>query len=134
RSSMDNDGRQAQYNQMSIDNGLGWSRWEKPGDNATHPLPVYGGNKQSASASSRFLEDGSFLRLRNVNLGYSLPKNTLGTVGMKSARIFVSGDNLFTLSKFSGTDPETNLTSSGINSVAGSVNWIYPVNRTFSFG
>lgn len=134
RSSMDNDGRQAQYNQMSIDNGLGWSRWEKPGDNATHPLPVYGGNKQSASASSRFLEDGSFLRLRNVNLGYNLPNSTLGGIGMKSARIFVSGDNLFTLSKFSGADPETSLTSSGINSVAGSVNWIYPVNRTFSFG
>lgn len=134
RSSMDNDGRQAQYNQMSLDNGLGWSRWEKPGDNATHPLPVYGGNKNSASASSRFLEDGSFLRVRNINLGYDFSKSLLNNVGVKNARLFLSADNLITLSKFSGADPETNLSSSGINSVAGSVNWIYPVNRTFSLG
>ncbi len=134
RSSMDNDGRQAQYNQMSIDNGLGWSRWQKPGDIATHPRPVYGGNKQSASASSRFLEDGSFIRLRNVNVGYTFSGNMLGDIGVKSARVFLSGDNLFTYSKFSGADPETNLSSSGINSVAGSVNWIYPVNRTLSIG
>lgn len=134
RSSMDNDGRQAQYNQISLDNGLGWSRWEKPGDIATHPRPVYGGNKNSAGASSRFLEDGSFLRLRNVNFGYNFSGNVLNEIGVQSARLFFSGDNLLTFSKFSGTDPETNLSSSGINSVAGSVNWIYPVNRTFSLG
>lgn len=134
RSSMDNDGRQAQYNQMSLDNGLGWSRWAKPGDNATHPRPVYGGNKQSASASSRHLEDGSFIRLRNVNLGYNFSGNMLSNMGVRNARIFLSADNLLTFSKFSGADPETNLSSSGINSVAGSVSWIYPVNRTFSIG
>lgn len=134
RSSMDNDGRQAQYNQISLDNGLGWSRWEKPGDVATHPLPVYGGNKNSASASSRFLEDGSFLRVRNINIGYDFTRSLLNNSGMSSARVFLSADNLLTLSKFSGADPETNLSSSGISNVAGSVNWIYPVNRTFSLG
>lgn len=134
RSSMDNDGRQAQYNQISLDNGLGWSRWQKPGDIATHPRPVYGGNKQSASASSRYLEDGSFIRLRNVNFGYNFSGSVLDEIGVRSARLFFSGDNLLTFSKFSGADPETNLSSSGINSVAGSVNWIYPVNRTFSIG
>lgn len=134
RNSMDNDGRQAQYNQMSLDNGLGWSRWQKPGDIATHPRPVYGGNKQSASASSRWLEDGSFLRLRNVNFGYNFSTVALNEIGIQGARLFVSGDNLFTISKFSGADPETNLSSSGISSVAGSVNWVYPINRTFSIG
>lgn len=134
RSSMDNDGRQAQYNQLSLDNGLGWSRWQKPGDIATHPRPVYGGNKNSAGASSRALEDGSFLRVRNVNIGYEFDERLLGSIGVKNARIFLSGDNLFTISKFSGADPETNLSSSGINSVAGSVNWVYPVNRTLSLG
>lgn len=134
RNSMDNDGRQAQYNQMSLDNGLGWSRWKEPGDIATHPRPIYGGNKNSVNPSSRFLEDGSFLRLRNVNLGYDLSRSLLRNTGVKNARIFISGDNLFTVSKFSGADPETNLSSSGINSVAGSVSWIYPVNRTFSIG
>jgi len=134
RSSMDNDGRQAQYNQMSFDNGLGWSRWEKPGDNATHPLPVYGGNKNSTNPSSRFLENGSYLRIRNVNIGYNLPKNILSPLRMTGARVFVSADNLFTFTKFSGADPETSLTSSGISSVAGNINFMYPVNRTFSFG
>lgn len=134
RSSMDNDGRQAQYNQMSIDNGLGWSRWEKPGDKATHPLPVYGGNKNSTNPSSRFLENGSHLRLRNINVGYTLPENLLKSVRISSARVFFSGDNLFTINKFSGPDPETSLTSSGISSVAGAINFVYPMNRTFSLG
>lgn len=134
RGSMDNDGRQAQYNQISLDNGLGWSRWKNPGDNATHPLPVYGGNKNSTSASSRFLENGSFLRVRNINFGYNFSRDLLSNVGIKSARVFFSGDNLLTWSKFSGADPETSLSSTGITSVAGSVNWIYPVSRTFSLG
>jgi hypothetical protein len=134
RSSMDNDGRQAQYNQMSLDNGLGWSRWEKPGDNATHPLPVYGGNKNSTNPSSRFLEDGSYLRVRNVNIGYSIPKHLLSSLRIAGARIFVSGDNLLTFSKFSGPDPETDLTASDLSDVAGSINFLYPVNRTFSLG
>ena len=134
RSSMDNDGRQAQYNQMSIDNGLGWSRWQKPGDNATHPLPVYGGNKNSTNPSSRFLEDGSYLRVRNVSLGYNLPKNLINNLRIANARIFVSGDNLLTFSKFSGPDPEASVTESDISTVAGAINFVYPVNRTFSLG
>ena len=134
RASMDNDGRQAQYNQMSLDNGLGWSRWEKPGDIATHPLPVYGGNKNSTNPSSRFLENGSYLRIRNINIGYNIPEKVLSKLYIKNARVFLSGDNLLTFSKFSGPDPETDLTASGISNVAGSINYIYPSNRTFSLG
>ena len=134
RASMDNDGRQAQYNQMSLDNGLGWSRWVKPGDIATHPLPVYGGNKNSTNPSSRFLENGSYLRIRNINIGYNIPEKVLSKLYIKNARVFLSGDNLLTFSKFSGPDPETDLTASGISNVAGSINYIYPSNRTFSLG
>ena len=109
RESMDSDGGQTQLNQMSIDNGLGWSRWEEPGDVATHPAPVGGRSDGSNSTSSRFLEDGSFFRLRNVTLSYNLPENLLKKVGMSSARVYLSGDNVLTLSRFSGMDPEVRL-------------------------
>ena len=63
RTSMDSDGQSQDYNMMSLNNGLGWSRWQKEGDIATHPKPVLNGNKSAHSVSSRYLEDGSFFRL-----------------------------------------------------------------------
>jgi TonB-linked SusC/RagA family outer membrane protein len=133
RRSMDADGAYSDYNSMSHDNGLGWVRWEKPGDIATHPMARNGGNKSSNEPSSRWLEDGSFLRLRNLSLSYDLPKTFLQKLDMTSARIYATGDNLMTISKYSGSDPEVNLTSDG-DSPAGFVNHAYPVGRTISFG
>ncbi|WP_143308428.1 TonB-dependent receptor [Chitinophaga vietnamensis] len=113
RELMDNDGAYSQYNLMQLDKG--WSRWQKPGDNATHPKYVLDGNHNSHKPSSRFLEDGSYLRLRNVNLSYGLPKTWLDRARIRGARISVGGDNLWTLTKFSGIDPEVD--DRGINGV-----------------
>jgi hypothetical protein len=107
----------------------GWSRWTKPGDIATHPKAVFGGNKNSNKISSRYLEDGSYLRLRNVMFGYDLPKNFLSRIKVASARVFVSGDNLWTLTKYSGMDPEIALGPGGGNSVDR-----YPISRKVLFG
>ena len=52
------------------------SRWKNPGDHATHPKPMIGGNNNAHEYSSRYLEDGSYLRLRNVTLSYDLPART----------------------------------------------------------
>ncbi|KAA0992635.1 TonB-dependent receptor [Dyadobacter aurulentus] len=84
----------------------GESRWEKPGDIATHPLAILGGNLNSNKMSSRYLENGSFIRLRNVRLGYDLPAGWMQRIKLANVHVFVSGDNLFTWTKFSGMDPE----------------------------
>ena len=124
RRSMDNDGSDATHNMMSIDNGLGWWRWEQPGDEATHPRIDLGG--KGSSISSRYLEDGSFFRLRNVTLGYNLPKNVTDMLKMKAAKVYVSADNIVTLSRFSGMDPEVQLEGSDWQ-LAGTYSMNYPV-------
>lgn len=126
----DNDGLYESYNQMVL--AEGWSRWEKPGDNATHPKPIVGGNKDSNQSSSRYLEDGSYIRLRNVRLGYSLPDNLLGRSGFSKVSVFVSGDNLWTGTRFSGTDPEVSLSQVDLSSGLSSLR--YPISKKYLFG
>jgi len=123
-----------QYNIASMDNGLGWTRWKQPGDIADFPKAIRNNPSQSGLPSSRTLVSGSFLRVRNISLGYALPANLLSAVRLKSARITLTGDNLFTITKFPGADPETHLSSSGINSVAGVVGMRYPLYRAFALG
>ncbi|KQS41625.1 SusC/RagA family TonB-linked outer membrane protein [Pedobacter sp. Leaf194] len=125
RAYFDNDGLYESYNAMVLKSG--WTRWEKIGDVATHPKPVLGGNHDSNQQSTRYLENGSYIRLRNVTLGYQIPENWLSKIKISSARIFVSGDNLWTGTKFSGTDPEVNL-SSGVSSFR------YPLSKKVLFG
>lgn len=104
RENFDSNGAYPTYNQMvPMDN---WVRWEKPGDIATHPRLVEGGNLNSQRNSSRYLEDGTYLRLRNVQLSYNLPTKFLSKVGVKNASVYVSGDNLLTFTSYPGRDPE----------------------------
>ena len=121
----DNDGVYEKYNQMVLADG--WNRWQQAGDIATHPKPVLGGNNASNSSSTRYLEDGSYIRLRNVTFGYNLPKSVLGKLKVANARVFVSGDNLWTATRFSGVDPEVVLS-------AGESSFKYPVSRKILAG
>lgn len=76
-------------------------------------------------ASTYFLKDASFLRLRNLQLGYTMPVRLISRASMKSLRIYASADNVFTVSKFPGLDPER----------AGDGNYVtYPQTRTFTLG
>lgn len=133
REHMDSDGAYTNLNQMSIDNGLGWSRWQQAGDIATHPLPVGGRTDSSNKVSSRFLEDGSFFRLRNVTLSYDLPESLLKKIKMSGARVYVAGDNLLTFSKFSGMDPEVRLDADAYH-LAGLCSENYPVPLSVVLG
>ena len=133
RESMDHDGAYIGMNLMSIDNGLGWSRWEQPGDVATHPKPSSGRKDGSEKTSSRFLEDGSFFRLRNLTLAYNLPQNFLQRIKMSAARIYVSADNLWTLTRFSGMDPEVRLDGDTYHH-AGMYTQNYPIPMTVTAG
>lgn len=83
--------------------------WQEPGDQTDVPRFVYINSSRSSYQSSRFLEDASFLRLRNVSLSYELPKTLLGNSGISSASVFVNGDNVLVFTKFKGNDPEQGL-------------------------
>lgn len=95
----------------------GESRWEKPGDIATHPFSILGGNLNSNKLSSRYLENGSYIRLRNIRLGYALPVKLVQRLKFSGINVYVTGDNLHTWTKFSGLDPEAALdnASTGLN-------------------
>ena len=80
-------------------------RWQKPGDITSVPRYV-NGNTYNDYLSSRFVEDGSYLRLKNVTLGYTLKKQWLSRVKLSAVRVFVSATNLWTFTKYSGPDPE----------------------------
>jgi len=82
-------------------------RWQKPGDVTMVPR-MTNANYDAALRPSRFLEDGSFMRLKNLVLGYTIPKNLTEKVKIRSARIYVSGQNLLTFTKYTGLDPELN--------------------------
>ena len=131
REKYDSDGAYLGYNMMNLKSG--WSRWEKPGDVATHPRLARNGNKASNSTSSRYLEDGSFLRIRNITLSYNLKKNWIEKLKMQSCKLYVSVDNPFTFTKFSGTDPEVNM-KMGSWSLPGLYTESYPISRQFMFG
>ena len=124
RENFDSNGAYPTYNQMvPMDD---WVRWEKPGDIATHPRLVDGGNLNSQRNSSRYLEDGSYIRLRNIQLSYRLPDKFLSKIGLKSTSIYVSGDNLLTFTKYPGRDPEVG--------ESGEDTYSYPNIRKIVFG
>ena len=131
RESYDADGAYLGYNMMRLQEG--WSRWEKPGDIATHPKPVMNGNKHSNRTSSRYLEDGSFLRIKNISLSYDIPRNIISKAKLNSCKVYLSGDNMFTFTKFSGLDPEVSLQNSQW-SLAGMYSFNYPISRQILIG
>lgn len=125
RQNYDNDGVEIQYNSMKLKDG--WSRWEKPGDIATHPQVKSGGNNLSNAVSSRYLERGDFFKMKSLSLSYKVPSKVLTPLGVKSARLSLSCENLFTITEFSGVDPE--LGANGASVGAG-----YAIPRKYYFG
>jgi TonB-linked SusC/RagA family outer membrane protein len=106
-----------------------FDRWHGEGTSTTEPRASAGG--YNWLPSTRFIQDGSFFRLRNVTLGYNLPKNLLDKVSIKAARMYVRGTNVFTLAKFTGYSPEV---ASGSAIDNGIDNSTYPVSAIYSVG
>ncbi|KIC96246.1 SusC/RagA family TonB-linked outer membrane protein [Flavihumibacter solisilvae] len=112
------------------------SRWQKPGDRTN--IPKVGGTAAERSNNygrftSRALEDGSYTRLRNVTLGYTIPGNITKKIGISNARVYVLGTNLLTFTKYSGLDPEINA-GGGKGTVGGVEMFTVPQPRTFQGG
>ena len=132
REMTDADGAYTDINQLSLA-AQGWTRWTKAGDIATHPKATSANPSNSNAVSSRYLEDGSFFRLRNLTVGYDFPLDLIKKAHMTRCRIYFTADNLWTATKFSGMDPEVNMVS-GNNTLAGLYSSNYPVGRTFQGG
>jgi TonB-dependent starch-binding outer membrane protein SusC len=81
-------------------------RWTGEGSSSTQPRPSWTSKSNNARPSSRFLEDGSYLRLKNIQLGYKLPSGFTQFAKISEARFYLSGNNLLTLTRFPGLDPE----------------------------
>ncbi|MEO5998397.1 MAG: SusC/RagA family TonB-linked outer membrane protein [Chitinophagaceae bacterium] len=127
------DGAYQTYNEAVLQSGQ--KRWEKAGDIATHPKAVYGGNLNSNKPSSRFLQDGSYIRLRNVTLGYDLPTAFINKIHIKNIRVYASGDNLWTGTKFLGMDPEVALSAGNGATIGNSgSSYKYPISKKVLFG
>jgi len=111
----------------------GESIWKNPGDIATYPKAIFGGNKQSTKASSLQYGDGSYIRLRNITLGYELPTSLLKKIKIANTKIYISGDNLWTGTRFPGMNPETIIASSG-SDVGDYNSGQYPMSKKILFG
>ncbi|WP_242926620.1 SusC/RagA family TonB-linked outer membrane protein [Pontibacter vulgaris] len=107
-------------------------RWQKPGDNTDVPR-LYLQDNISTRTSTRWLEDGDFLRLRQVSLGYNLPAAVTSKLGINNIRVYGQLQNAFVLTKYKGADPEVN-TNRNANIAYGVDNRSIPQARSFTFG
>lgn len=96
--------------------------WQNPGDTGTNPMPYAGNNSNSYTWTDRWLEDGSYLRLKDITLSYMLPQKALEKIRLKGLKFYVSGLNLYTFHDVSFWDPERGVTGIGYG--------IYPVTKT----
>jgi TonB-linked SusC/RagA family outer membrane protein len=106
-----------------------FDRWRGEGTSATEPRATSGG--YNFLTSTRFIADGSFFRLRSLGIGYTLPAGVTSKAKMKTARVYLRGTNLFTLTKWGGYTPEVN-SSSALD--AGIDRGTYPIPSVYSIG
>lgn len=94
--------------------------------NAYYPRPLF--NNKNHKTQTAYLQNAAYMRLKNLQLGYTLPKSLINKIGLQNVRVYVSGENLLTITGLSDTmDPET----AGIGKQGGTV---YPLSRVYSFG
>ncbi len=103
-------------------------RWKKPGDITQFP------KEGDSYKSSRFIEDGSFLRVKNITLSYNFNKSWIKKIGMKSAKIYTTIQNLYTFTNYFGMDPEVNYYGGSSNIIIGTDFFTYPQSRTLLVG
>lgn len=127
RQEYDSDGTYTDRNQMKL--RPEWSRWEKPGDIATHPIARYNNQDKGNSTSTRYLEDSDYLKLRSLTLGYNID---LSKYSLDNFRLTLSGENLFVITDYSGVDPE--IPSSGGTVLGSTGPGVYPSTKRFMLG
>ncbi|KAA0992795.1 SusC/RagA family TonB-linked outer membrane protein [Dyadobacter aurulentus] len=123
----------------TIDYGFGlnmpkevlYNHWTPENPNAKYPLITRNSN---ARVSDRFIEDGSYLRLRNIQLAYNLPLEKWGVKSVRNVQLYVSAQNLLTFTKYSWWDPEVNSKGGGNVQLQGIDHNSYPTAKSFTAG
>ncbi len=102
------------------------NRWTGEGTSNSMPRAVFNDPNGNNRVSDRYIEDGSYLRIKNVTVGYTLPADHASRFNIRNVRIYASANNLLTLTNYSGMDPEVPFHGRDLN--------LYPVSRTISLG
>ncbi len=123
---VDHDLTETQFNVMMPRDD--YKLWQQPGDIATKPLPQNARN--SFDPSTRFIDDGSFLKIRNITLSYELPQDFVSKMKVRGILVSLSADNVYTLTNFWGQDPEVSITPSP-GFLPGYAEFKYPNNRQY---
>lgn len=107
--------------------------WNGPGTSNSIPRPIVTDPNQNVRVGTHLVEDGSYLRLRNIQIGYHIPETLLARIGVSRARAYLAGQNLLTFTGYSGNDPEIGFDSN--NTAANGIDQdLYPQARTYSLG
>lgn len=109
------------------------TRWQQEGDDTNIPRLIRNDPNNNRRDSDRFVEDGDYLRLKTLTLGYTLPGSLTKSIGFSKLRVYVSGYNLYTLTNYSWYDPEVN-TFDNNNTALGTDFLTFPQPRSFVFG
>jgi len=107
------------------------NRWVGEGTSNTIPRMTRANPNGNWASSDLYIKDGSYIRLKNIQLGYTLPESINEKISIAKLRIFISGENMLTFTKYDGFDPEI---ASGGYTTIGIDRGIYPQARTVSFG
>lgn len=105
-------------------------RWTPENPDSNIPRVHASDPNKNSKFSDRYVENGSYLRIKNLQIGYNLPSNWLSKIKVQQLRLYLSADNLYTFTKYSGFDPEIGGTD--LNAGVDLAN--YPIPRSFSFG
>jgi hypothetical protein len=107
--------------------------WTKAGDNTDVPRLYWGDNSWATTASTRWLEKGDFVRIRNVQIGYSFPKSIADKIKANRLRFYIQANNLYTFTGYSGIDPEAN--NVGNTNIGLGIDKMRPyMSRTYTMG
>lgn len=123
---VDSDLQETQFNVMMPRED--YVLWQKPGDIATKPLPQNARN--SFDPSIRYIDDGSFLKLRNITVSYDLPKSLTSSLKLSAMTVALTMDNVYTFTNFWGQDPEVSI-DPGSGNLPGYAEFKYPNNKQY---
>lgn len=125
------------YRAFNVTERIANDSWHGEGTSNKFPILSWSDAQNNKQPSTRFLEDGSYLRLKNFQIGYSFGNNFLSSMKISSARFFISAQNVFTITKYTGQDPEMGVSSNGAGDGvrAVGIDWgTYPQARTLTIG
>lgn len=107
--------------------------WTPENPNAILPI-LDASDSKSLLPSSYFIEDGSYLRMKTLQIGYNFPATLISRIGIERMRVYVQAQNLFTITNYSGLDPEVNFTGEGTTSQMGIDQGVYPASKVYQVG